>query len=124
MITVAADTIIAVAYLQSDEMYRGQSITVLSAADISGIISDTFQSSGAQVSGMESVPTAFGAVKAYRTTCTATVSGMPCDAVVYTYISGNTLTMVALFCVDNSDGILQTVANNVSVGGSTVSPKL
>lgn len=119
-----SSTMMAAIFSENDESYRGASISVLSESDISGVISDAADSAELTISEIKSTLTAFGSVSAYRTTCTATISGMPCDGVIYSYISGDAMVMAFLFCVDNSDGILQTVANNVRVNGSTVQEKL
>ena len=107
-----------------DSTFQGVSITTLSTEMLNSIISDTFSSSGMPIMGISSAQVTFGAINAYRTTGILSYQGYQADCVLYIYISGSTLNMIALLSLDDDDTLLTNMANNVRVASSSVSPKL
>lgn len=107
-----------------DSTFQGVSITTLSTEMLNSIISDTFSSAGMPIMGISSAQVTFGAVNAYRTTGILSYQGYQADCVLYIYISGSTLNMIALLSLDDDDTLLTNMANNVRVASSSVSPKL
>ena len=76
------------------------------------------------IMGISSAQVTFGAINAYRTTGILSYQGYQADCVLYTYISGSTLNIIALLSRDDDDTLLTNMANNVRVASSSVSPKL
>ena len=107
-----------------DSTFQGVSITTLSTEMLNSIISDTFSSAGMPIMGISSAQVTFGAINAYRTTGILSYQGYQADCVLYIYISGSTLNMIALLSLDDDDTLLTNMANNVRVASSSVSPKL
>lgn len=113
------------AILVSDQnvAYQGLSITDLPVDMMDDLLAEGFGTAGMDLLNSRSVQVAFGSIQAYRTTGTLSNADGSSDCVIYTYVSGNTLNMIALLAYDN-DSLLQVMANNLKVGGYTVSPKL
>ena len=103
--------------------YQGISITALPLSMMNDLLSQGFASTGMNLVGAKSAKVSFGAIQAYRTTGTLSSDQGSADCVVFTYISGSTLQMIALLAYDN-DAVLQTMANNLKVSGCTATPKL
>ena len=116
----------AAAVLVSDtnSLYQGMSITVLPADMLDSLLNDVFTSAGMPFTGSDSAQVSFGAIDAYRTAGTLSYEGYQADCVLYTYISGSTLNIIALLSLDDDDTLLTNMANNVRVTSSSVSPKL
>ena len=110
----------------TDEAYRGMSITLLSAAEMTELLTSSFQASGLTLSDAVSTAVSFGAIKSYRTTGLFTdADGIKLQTVIYTYISSSTMHMICLVAAEQSDpALLQNMANYLSVASCTVSPKL
>lgn len=110
-----------------DAAYSGMSITLMTAAQLNDLLSTSMSGGGAALSNLNTKQVTFGAIKAYRTTCTMTMNGMAMDAVFYTYIANSSITMLCFVGsgdMDQSAVVLENMANHVRVAGCTVSPKL
>ena len=107
----------------SDSSFQEIDISFLSQSMISSLLTSAFANTGTPVSGVQSASVTFGTLKAYRSTCTMTVSGVGMDCIIYTYISGADMNMICLLANDN-DAVLTNMANGVRIGGSAPSPLL
>lgn len=110
-----------------DAAYSGMSITLMTAAQLNDLLSTSMSGGGAALSNLNTKQVTFGAIKAYRTTCTMTMNGIAMDAVFYTYIANSSITMLCFVGsgdMDQSTVVLENMANHVRVAGCTVSPKL
>lgn len=113
------------AILSTDEnaIYQGMSITTLPMDMMDDLLAEGFGSTGMDLLGAKTTQVAFGALQAYRTTGTLSNADGSADCVIYTYISGSNLTMIALLAYDDPV-LLQVMANNLQIGGAAASPKL
>lgn len=107
----------------SDPSFQGVDISALPQSTINSLIVNAFANTQTPVSGIQSAAVKFGALNAYRSTGTMTVSGVGMDCIIYTYISGNTLNMICLLA-NNNDAVLTNMANGIRIGGSAPSPLL
>ena len=124
VISLSSATMNAVLSSDTNEIYRGTSITVLSTKEVNDLLVSRCQANGLTLRNAATKAVAFGAIKTYRTTGTLQIESNDCGSVIYTYITGNTFVILILFNIDNNTALLHSVANNVSISGSTVSAKL
>ena len=123
MILSEEDTSGAIVNSLQDAAYKGVSISVLPESTMNATLVESFTASGMTLSQTKSSLVTFGAIKAYRTTGNLSDSEGSADCVIYTYISGDQMYLIALLAHEN-DAALQNMANNLQVSGVTVSPKL
>ncbi len=106
-----------------DSAFQGVSISIFSGTEITNLITRAFANSGIIVGSGQSTLVKFGSLAAYRTTGTMNLSGTVMDCVIYSYLSGSSLTMVCLLSYNN-DTVLTNMANGLTVGGYAPSPLL
>ena len=117
------DLCVAVANAATDKNFKGYNITKLFTPDsMSQMIATAFSTNDVQFKNMGTKTVTFGALKAYRTTGSALFNEGNYNCVVYTYISGDTMSMILLMAYEN-DIALQNMANGLMVGGVTASPQ-
>lgn len=117
------DLCVAVANAATDKNFKGYNITKLFTPDsMSQMIATAFSTNDVQFKNMGTKTVNFGALKAYRTTGSALFNEGNYNCVVYTYISGDTMSMILLMAYEN-DIALQNMANGLMVGGVTASPQ-
>lgn len=97
--------------------YSDTDITILSPDQMNQVIQEGMAEEGVTISGLSSQLVTFGAMKAYRTSGTLTMDGEPMNAVIYTYITDNTMYMICLLAYQN-DTVLKNMADGLRVGGA------
>ncbi|MFR6378562.1 MAG: S-layer homology domain-containing protein [Evtepia sp.] len=117
------DLCVAVANAATDKNFKGYNITKLFTPDsMSQIDCDSsFRRTTFNFKNMGAETVTFGALKAYRTTGSALFNEGNYNCVVYTYISGDTMSMILLMAYEN-DIALQNMANGLMVSGVTALP--
>lgn len=98
--------------------YSGTDITVLGPNQMNQVIQEGMAEEGVTLGDLSSQLVTFGSVKAYRTTGTLTMDGEPMSAVIYTYITDDTMYMICLLA-DQNDTVLKKIADGLMVGGAT-----
>lgn len=106
-----------------DASYKGQSIAIFTAAEMNNLLKEGFDSTEMTLKSLASTLVSFGAIQAYRTTGILATEAGNAACVIYTYFSGDTMTMIVLMAYQ-SETTLQNMANGLQVAGCAVSPKL
>ena len=106
-----------------DSAFQGVSITLFSATELEQMLVQGLANAGLTVTRTGTSQVAIGSLPAYRTTGTMTLSGVTMDSIFFTYLSGDTLTMLCLLAYEN-DAVLTNMANGLTVGGYAPSPLL
>lgn len=95
--------------------YSDTDITILGPNQMNQVIQEGMAEEDVTISGLSSQLVTFGAVKAYRTTGTLTMDGQPMNAVIYTYITDDTMYMICL--LGQNDTALKNMADGLMVDG-------